>query len=86
MLIYNSSFISRILERDCLWDPFVCFEQAVADPLRQLKDEIQNYFVVVDALDECSDSGDSETSMVSLLKKRLLDASQLDTSDIDIMK
>ena len=69
MLIYNSSFISRILERDCLCDPFDCFEQAVANPLRQLKDEIQNYFIVVDALDECSDSGNSGTSMVYFMKK-----------------
>ena len=69
MLIYNSSFISRILERSCLRDPFDCFEQAVAVPLRQLKDEIQNYFVVVDALDECSDLGDSGTSMVYFIKE-----------------
>ncbi|KAK2555506.1 Ankyrin repeat domain-containing protein 50 [Acropora cervicornis] len=68
MLIYNSSFISRILERNCLRDPLDCFEQAVVVPLHQLKDEIQNYFVVVDALDECSDTGDSGTSMVSFLK------------------
>ena len=51
-----------------MWDPFDCFEQAVVVPLHQLKDEIQNYFVVVDALDECSDSGDSGTSMVHFLK------------------
>ena len=69
MLVCNSPFIRRILERDCLWDPFDCFEKAVADPLRQLKGETPNYFVVVDALNECSDSGDSETSLVSLLKE-----------------
>ena len=68
-LIYNSSFISRILERSCLRDPFDCFEQAVVVPLQQLKDEIQDYFVVVDALDECSDSGDSGASMVYFLKE-----------------
>ena len=69
MLIYNSSFISRILQGSCLRDPFDCFEQAVVVPLHQLKDEIQNYFVVVDALDECSDSGDSGTSMVHFIKE-----------------
>ena len=68
MLIYNSSFISRILERSCLRDPSDCFEQAVVVPLHQLKDEIQNYFIVVDALDECSDSSDSGKSMVNFLK------------------
>ena len=69
MLIHNSSFISRILERSCLRDPFHCFEQAVVVPLYQLKDEIQNYFVVIDGLDECSDSGDSGTSMVYFIKE-----------------
>ena len=69
MLIYNSSSISKIVDRSCLRDPFDCFEQAVAAPLHQLKDEIPNYFVVVDALDECSDSGDSGASMVYFLKE-----------------
>ena len=69
MIIYNSSFISRILERSCLRDPLDCFEQTVVVPLHQLKDDIQNSFVVVDALDECSDSGDSGTSMVYFIKE-----------------
>ena len=49
--------------------PSHCFEQAVVVPPYQLKDDIQNYFVVVDALDECSDSGDSGTSMVHFIKE-----------------
>ena len=52
-----------------MWDPLDCFEQTVVVPLHQLKDDIQNYFVVVDALDECSDLGDSGTSMVYFIKE-----------------
>lgn len=67
MLIHNSSFIPRILQQSCLRDPFDCFEQAVATPLRQLKNELQYYFVVIDALDECS-SDDSGTSIVQFIR------------------
>ena len=71
MLIYKSSFILKILERRCLRDPYECFEQAVVAPLHriQLEDEIPNYFFVVDALDECSDRGDSGSSMVYFIKE-----------------
>jgi len=54
MLISNSSFILEILQRSCLRDPYDCFEQAVVAPLRQLKNELRYYFIVIDALDECS--------------------------------
>ena len=67
MIIYNSSFIPGILQRSCLRDPFDCFEQAVAIPLHQLKSEIQDYFIVIDALDECI-SDDSGTSIVHFIK------------------
>ncbi|XP_029214241.2 ankyrin repeat domain-containing protein 50-like [Acropora millepora] len=71
MLIYKSSFITKILEKRCLREPYECFEQAVVVPLHriQLEDEIQNYFFVVDALDECSDRGDSGSSMVYFIKE-----------------
>ena len=54
MLVYNSSFIPGILQRSCLRDPYECFEQAIAVPLRQLNNEVQYHFIVIDALDECS--------------------------------
>ena len=54
MLISNQSFILEILQRSCLRDPYDCFEQAVVAPLRQLKNELQYHFIVIDALDECS--------------------------------
>ena len=67
MLIYKSSFIPGILQRSCLRDPYDCFEQAVAMPLRQLQNEFQYYFIVIDALDECS-SDDGGTSIVQFIK------------------
>ena len=67
MMIYNSSYIPGILQRSCLRDPFDCFEQAVVIPLHKLKSEIQDYFIVIDALDECI-SDDSGTSIVRFIK------------------
>ena len=68
MLVSNSSFILSVLERSCLRDPFECFEQAVMAPLLQLKGEPQTYFIVIDALDECSsDSGG--TSVVQFIRE-----------------
>ena len=54
MLVHNSSFIPRILQRSCLRDPYDCFEQVIAIPLRQLNNERRHYFIIIDALDECS--------------------------------
>ena len=64
MLVSNSSFILSVLERSCLGDPFECFEQAVMAPLLQLKGEPQIYFIVIDALDECS----SESGGISVVQ------------------
>ena len=54
ILISNSSNILEILQQSCLRDPYDCFEQAVVAYLRQLKNEVSYYFIVIDALDECS--------------------------------
>ena len=67
MLIYNSSFISRVLQRNCLRDPYDCFEQAIATPLRQVKNKLRHYFIIIDALDECA-SDSAGTSLVQFVK------------------
>ena len=67
MLIYNSSFIPRVLQTSCLRDPYDCFEQAIAIPLRQVKNERQYYFIIIDALDECA-SDSAGTSLVQFVK------------------
>lgn len=73
MLISNSSFILEILQRSCLRDPYDCFEQAVVAPLRQLKHELPYYFLVIDALDECStyDGGASIAQFIEETFSRL---------------
>lgn len=68
MLISNSSFILEILQRSCLRDPYDCFEQAVVAPLRQLKNDIPYYFLVIDALDECS-SYDGGASIAQFMEQ-----------------
>ena len=68
MLVYNSSFIPGILQQSCLRDPYECFEQAIVVPLRQLNNEVQYHFIVIDAVDECScDNGG--TPMVQFIQE-----------------
>ena len=61
-IISSSSVIQRVLQEDCSRDPHGCFEQAIVSPLKQLRAqplERKLFFIVVDAIDECtsSDSG-----------------------------
>ena len=67
MLIYNSSFIPRVLQTSCLRDPYDCFEQAIAIPLRQVQNERQYHFIMIDALDECAFDS-AGTSLVQFVK------------------
>ena len=67
MLVSNSLLILSVL-KSCSGDPLECFEQAVMAPLLQLKGEPQTYFIIIDALDECSsDSGG--TSVVQFIRE-----------------
>jgi len=68
MLISSSTFILEILQKSCLRDPFDCFEKAVVAPLRQLKNELPYYFIVIDALDECS-TYDSGTAIAQFIEE-----------------
>ena len=65
MLVSNSLLILSVL-KSCSGDPLECFEQAVMAPLLQLKGEPQTYFIVIDALDECS-SESGGTSVVQFI-------------------
>ena len=67
MLICDSSFIAGVLQTSCLQDPYDCFEQAIAIPLSQVKNERQYYFIIIDALDECA-SDSAGTSLVQFVK------------------
>ena len=73
-LVSNNSFIKRSLEEDCIHyqDPVDCFELAVLLLLRNVtKIPRKNWFVVVDALDECITQGETGHSIVYLLNNKI---------------
>ena len=70
----DSTYIQRSLTEDCIHhqDPVGCFELAVLSPLRNLKNKPRkNWFVVVDALDECLTQGETGHSIVFLLNNKI---------------
>ena len=73
-IISNSSYIQRSFDADCIQfqDPVGCFEQTIITPLRNLTYEpSENWFIVLDALDECLAQGDTSHSIVYLLKSKI---------------
>ena len=73
-LLSNNSFIKRSLEEDCIHyqDPVDCFELAVLLLLRNVTNiPRKNWFVVVDALDECITQGETGHSIVYLLNNKI---------------
>ena len=73
-LVSNNSFIKRSLTEDCIHyqDPVGCFQLAVLSPLRNLTNKPrENWFVVVDALDECITQGETGHSIVYLLNNKI---------------
>ena len=73
-LVSNNSFIKRSLKEDCIHyqDPVGCFQLAVLSPLRNLTNKPrENWFVVLDALDECITQGESGHSIVYLLNNKI---------------
>ena len=73
-IVASNSYIQRSLNTDCvaLDDPVGCFEQAILTPLRLLKNEPkENWYIVIDALDECPSQSETSHSIVYLLSKKL---------------
>ena len=73
-LVSNNSFIERSLKEDCIHyqDPVGCFQLAVLSPLRNLINKPrENWFVVLDALDECITQGETGHSIVYLLNNKI---------------
>lgn len=73
-IVTNSSFIQRSLNTDCvtIQDPVGCFEQAILTPLRGLTNEPKrNWYIVIDALDECLTQSGTSHSIVYLLNNKL---------------
>ena len=53
--ILTDSFFRRVLYKDCPQDPEWCFEQAILIPLKNVHPQpIDPWYIVIDALDECS--------------------------------
>ena len=72
-LVSNNSF-KRSLKEDCIHyqDPVGCFQHAVLSPLRNLTNKPrENWFVVLDALDECITQGETGHSIVYLLNNKI---------------
>ena len=73
-IVTNNSYIQRSLDSDCvtLQDPVGCFEQAILSPLRLLKNKPkENWYIVIDALDECLTQSETGHSIVYLLNNKL---------------
>ncbi|XP_022810060.1 uncharacterized protein LOC111347065 [Stylophora pistillata] len=73
-LVSNSSYILRSLHTDCAnnQDPVGCFEQAVLSPLKSLTNvPKENWYLVIDALDECLTQTEFRLSIVYLLNNKL---------------
>ena len=73
-IVSNTTYIQRSLKEDCMHyqDPVGCFEVAVLSPLRNLKNKPRkNWFVVVDALDECLAQGETDHSIVFLPNNKI---------------
>ena len=73
-IVSNSSYILRSLNTDCvgIQDPVGCFEQAVLSPLKSLTNvPKENWYIVIDALDECLTQTETSHSIVYLLNNKL---------------
>ena len=73
-IVSNSSHIQRSLNTDCvtIQDPVGCFEQAVLLPLKSLTNVPKdNWYIVIDALDECLTQSETSHSIVYLLNNKL---------------
>ena len=74
-IVTNNTYFQSSLTEDCIHyqDPVGCFEVAVLSPLGKLKNKPRekNWFVVVDALDECLTQVETGHSIVYLLNNKI---------------
>lgn len=73
-LVSNSTYIQRSFVLDCIQnqDPVGCFEQTILTPLRNLKNKPkENWYIVIDALDECLAQGETSHSIVYLISNKI---------------
>lgn len=66
--IVSNSFVSRVLYKNCPQDPEWCFEQAILVPLKRLQPKPSApWYIIVDALDECSND---KAEILNILKSK----------------
>ena len=73
-IVADNSQVQRSLNNDCVTNKdFVrCFQEAILKPLELLKNKPkENWYVVIDALDECVTQSETARNIVHLLDKKL---------------
>ena len=71
-MISSDSFVHRVLmlHSNCLQDPEWCFQDGLLTPLKNMVKQLkQPRYIVIDALDECSNNG--KTEILNMLKSKV---------------
>ena len=69
-IIWRYSLVHRVLQKDCAQAPDWCFQEGVLTPLKKLPHPPkETWYIVIDALDECSVDGQGE--ILKMLKSKL---------------
>ena len=69
-IILRNSHVRRVLQKNCAQSPVWCFQEGVLTPLKKLPNPPrETWYIVIDALDECSVDGQGE--ILKMLKFKL---------------
>ena len=69
-IILRNSLVRRVLQKNCAQAPDWCFQEGVLTPLKNLPHPPkETWYIVIDALDECSVDGQGE--ILKMLKSKL---------------
>ena len=69
-IILRNSHVRRVLQKNCAQSPDWCFQEGVLTPLKKLPNPPrETWYIVIDALDECSVDGQGE--ILKMLKFKL---------------
>ena len=69
-IISRDSFVRRALKEECSHTPEWCFQEGILTPLKSLpKKPREIWYIVIDALDECSTDGKDE--ILTMLKSKV---------------
>ncbi|XP_022789121.1 ankyrin repeat domain-containing protein 50-like [Stylophora pistillata] len=69
-IVSRDSFVRRVLQKDCAQAPDWCFQEGILTPLKNLlHPPKETWYIVIDALDECSVDGQGE--ILKMLKSKV---------------